>query len=166
MHSGDIWSELGKLMKQLINWNLSHQSPEPSAASFTFQTISWWPNRTLSINTQESMRYCHVATNPYWHCTMTLLIPTWSNCIYFGISTPIQYILWIFNLLGGAGGLSNGDLSFSFLEVKHAEDRRGRQEPWVITILHLLFCCCQIHCDSNCFESCVVSRATHALQFL
>lgn len=65
MHSGDIWSELGKLMKQLINWNLSHQSLEPSAASFTFQTISWWPNRTLSINTQESMRYCHVATSFY-----------------------------------------------------------------------------------------------------
>lgn len=53
---------------------------------------------------------------------MTLLIPTWSNCIYLGISTPIQYVLWIFNLVGGAAGVSGGNLFF-FLQ-QHYEKKR------------------------------------------
>lgn len=82
VHSGDIWSELGKLMKRLINWNSSHQSLEPSVASFTFQTISWWSNRTLAINMQESMWYCHVTKNTYW-------ILSCSNFICLGILTTM-----------------------------------------------------------------------------
>lgn len=76
VHSGDIWSELGKLMKQLINWNSSHQSPEPSAASFTFQTISWWPNRTLSINTHWVN-----AILPHRHQLLLMSNDTFNPCL-------------------------------------------------------------------------------------
>lgn len=50
------------------------------------------------------MWYHRAASAPYWRAQWRLLIPAWSNCIHFGISTQIRYVLWIFNPTGRACG--------------------------------------------------------------